>query len=498
MNTTYRYSILAMVAFAACSSGEATEAPEISTVETSRGDLEITVEASGSIEPVRTVEVKSLASGEITKLHADIGDRVEPGQLLAEVDPRDVRTSYQQAEADLAVAEARMEISRTSLERSERLFEAGVITEQELENAKLDYTNNQAQFTRSQSSFDLAELRLNDVTIRAPLAGTILAKNVEEGSVIQSASGNVSGGSVLFTMAALEAMQVRTLIDETDMGRIRAGMTATIGVEAYKEESFQGTVLKIEPQAVVQSNVVLFPVIITLDNRRGLLKPGMNAEVVMTIDQARDVMLVPNTAVTMLEDLMPAAMALGIDPETIDESQFQSSGRGVAARGGQRGAGGAAAGGGQRGEGGAAAGAGAGAGNAAEGGAAGAAAGGAPDMAALREQVASGAISRDSITALMRARGGGRGAGAGTGTMQVDGGTEIQTRQAVVFVMNAAGVPAPQLVTIGLSDWDQTQVVSGLEGTEVLAVVGAAQLRANQDEFLDRMRSRGGSSPFGR
>jgi HlyD family secretion protein len=477
MNRISRLSLLGVFALAACSTGEATETPPIETVSTDTGNLRIVVEATGSIEPIRNVEVKSLASGEITRLYVDVGDEVQPGDLLAEVDPRDVRTAFRQAEADLGVAEARLEIARNQLQRSEDLYQAGVITEQEVENARLDYQNTEAQFIRSESSFELAELRLNDVTIRAPLAGTILTKSVEEGAVIQSASGNVSGGSVLFQMAALESMQVRTLIDETDIGRISAGMEATLSVEAFPDEAFRGEVLKIEPQAVVQSNVVSFPVIIGLDNREGLLKPGMNADVEILIDQAIGVMTIASSAIVQVTDVMAAAMALGLDTENMDLTAFSSTRGG--ARGGQRpGAGVEGA---------------EGAGQAAGG----QAAGGAPDLAAMRERIQSGEVSREEVAAMMQQARGRRGGGTGE-TVQGAGGAEIETSPAVVFVLNAEGIPEPRRITIGLADWDNTQVVDGLTGDEQVVIVGAAQLRAQQEAASERMRSRMGGSPFGR
>ncbi|HSM03498.1 MAG TPA: efflux RND transporter periplasmic adaptor subunit [Longimicrobiales bacterium] len=249
---------LATVMVAACSTGEAAEEPTVATTGLTRGDLRITVEATGTVEPIRKVEVKSKASGEILRLHVDVGDEVEPGTLLAEVDPRDVRNAFEQAEADLALAEARADISTQQLARQRELLAAGVVTQQELESASLDEANSRASLVRARTDYDLAELRLRDVTIQAPMLGTILERNVEEGTVIQSASGNVSGGSVLFVMAALEQMQVRTLVDETDMGQLAAGMSAIVQVEAYPERSFRGVVEKIEPQAMVQQNVTMF------------------------------------------------------------------------------------------------------------------------------------------------------------------------------------------------------------------------------------------------
>jgi HlyD family secretion protein len=475
--------VVLVVLVAGCSTGSADPVNGWQTTEAVRGDLRITAEATGTVEPIRRVEVKSKASGEILRLHVDIGDEVEPGTLLAEIDPRDVRNRHDQAAADLEVARARSAISTQQLARQRELLAAGVITQQELESASLEAANAEANLVKAQTNFDLAELQLADVTIRAPLAGTILERNVEEGTVIQSASQNVSGGSVLFVMATLEAMQVRTLVDETDMGDLQAGMETTVRVEAFPDRVFTGTVSKIEPQAVVQQNVTMFPVIVTLDNRLGLLKPGMNAEVEVLIDEATDVLLVPNNAIVNVQDAGPAAMALGLDPETLDLASLRTPTRPAAAEGDTPDGGAGEAG--------------------APAGETAAAGGGRPDLARLREQVQRGEISQDSVRALMarlRAAGGGQGgfargaAGAAGAAVTRD---RAAPRPAVVFVVDAEGVPRPRRVMIALNDWDHTQVVSGLEGDERLAVIGAAQLQAQQQEWLEQVRSRSGGSPLG-
>jgi HlyD family secretion protein len=420
----------AAVATVSCTRGESAEGPSVESTAPVRGDLRITAEATGTVEPIRRVEVKSKASGEVQRLHVDVGDLVEPGTLLAEIDPRDVRNNYEQTAADLEVAEARAQISRQQLERQRELLAAGVITQQELEAASLEAANAEANLIKARTNEDLAQLQLNDVTIRAPLAGTILTRNVEQGTVIQSASQNVSGGTVLFEMATLEAMQVRTLVDETDMGQLRAGMETEVRVEAYPERAFAGTVAKIEPQAVVEQNVTMFPVIVTLDNRSGLLKPGMNAEVEILIDESMDVLLVPNNAVVNVQDVGPAAMALGLDPANLDLEALGLGGRAAMA------------------------------------------------AAPISDEDAEVTESADVSVA-------------------VPGRDARKQRPAAVFVLNAQGVPEPRRVMIGLNDWDNTEVVSGLEGDEQLAVIGPAQLQAQQQEWLERIRSRSGGSPLG-
>jgi len=501
-----RFRFLGMLAIGVlgvtgCQTGEAAEeeGPTLLTAVASRGDLLLRAEATGTVEPVREVEVKSKASGEILRLHADIGDFVQRGTLLAEIDPRDVRNRYNQTEADLAVARAQLEIAQAQLDRQQRLLEAEVITQSEFENATLSYANAQAALVRAQTNFDLAELQLADVNIRAPFDGTIIVKNVEEGTVIQSAASNVSGGTALFVMANLDDMQVRTLVDETDMGDLEPGLEAAVRVEAYPDRTFRGSVDKIEPQATVDQNVTMFPVIVSIDNRSGLLRPGMNAEVEVFIDEAIGVVMVPNNAIVQAADVGPAAMALGLDLDELDLSAFMRAGRGgfpgggrpggdpsaARAPAGERPAGATPAQGGETPQ-----------------GAVQEDAGGdaIARVQALRAQVEAGEITQDSMRAAMQAiraqagangfRGGAAGADEGTAPPR-------ETRPAAVFVLGTDSIPEPRLVQIGIGDWDNTQVVSGLDEGETLVIVGAAQLQAQQQEFLNRMRSRMGGSPFG-
>ena len=488
-------AVLVVMAAAGCRSGEAEPASALQTTNVIRGMLRITAEATGTVEPIRKVEVKSKASGEILALAVDVGDQVETGALLARIDPRDVRNAYEQANADLEVAQARLEISEAQARRSRELVDAGVITAQEFESSRLELANAQAGLVKAQTNLQLAEARLGDVTIAAPLSGTIIQKSVEEGQVIQSASQNVSGGTTLFVMASLLEMQVRTLVDETDMGPIRPEMPALVQVEAFPDRQFQGTVEKVEPQAVVESNVTMFPVIVRLDNRDGTLRPGMNAEVEILVDEAYDILLVPNNAVVLPRDIAPAAAVLGLDPEQLDMAALGVRMRGPGGAG-VRGAAFAEA----------------------NGGASGASPEGgvqatSPDS--LRARVQRGELSPDSARTVVRGmRGpGGRAAlgvdgdelrergpgmaGRGSGVLQAptapEGAPTRETRRAVVFVVNAQGTPEPRAVQIGLNDYDYTEVVTGLADGDQVAVLGAAQLQAQNEEFLNRIRQvRGG------
>ena len=504
---TYAWVLALGLTLSVCGPDEAEHGNELQTVEVTRGALRISAEATGTVEPIRKVEVKSKASGEILGLAVDVGDQVQAGALLARIDPRDVRNSFDQARADLEVAQARLEISGAQARRSRELVDAGVITEQEYENSRLDLANAQAGRIKAQTNLELAEARLSDVTITAPLAGTVLSKSVEEGQVIQSASQNVSGGTTLFEMADLLQMQVRALVDETDMGQIRAGMDAVVEVEAFRDRQFRAYVEKVEPQAVVQQNVTMFPVIVRLDNREGMLRPGMNAEVEVLVDQASDILLVPNNAIVLPQDVSAAAIVLGLDPGQLDMAalgmgrpriggvpraalrdasdepllstppggqQGQMDGRGVAT--GREG---------------------------------GVFAGAARDS--LRARALSGESRRDSLRPLIQggrgAEDAGRGGGIAPGLLGRSGAAgradtphgaatrQRELRHAVVFVLDGGGIPAPRPVQIGLNDYDVTEVVSGLEEGESVAMLGAAQLQAQNQAFLNRVRER--SSMFG-
>lgn len=273
----------------------------------------VTVGATGIVEPLRSLEVTSLAAGEITDLHADVGDRVEAGFLLAEVDPRDVRNAHQEALADLEVARARMEIAGTQMERSLELLNSGVITQQEHEGQTLEFANARSALVRAETDLQLAEQRLADVRIQASLTGTILTRNVDRGQVISSAAGNVSGGTVLFTMADLDRVQVRIRVSETDLGLVTPGLSVAVRPQAFPDRTFQGSVQKVEPQAITEQNVVVFPVLILLDNPQGLLRPGMNAVVEILVAEYPEALIIPATAVVQLRQVRDAAGILGAD-----------------------------------------------------------------------------------------------------------------------------------------------------------------------------------------
>ena len=296
-------------------------------------DIVVSAQAAGAIQPDTTVEVKSKASGEVLQLNAETGQLVKRGAPLVRIDPRNARNTLAQAQADLDVALAKLANATSQKRRADELFKSQSITEQEHEQALLDYADASAQVVRSRVSVDNARIQLEDTDVRAPITGTIIAKTVERGTVIASATANVSGGTTLLQMADLNLVQVRTLVDETDIGKVQPGQLATITVDAYPNRPFEGTVLKIEPQAQTEQNVTVFPVSVRIQNREGLLRPGMNTEVEIHVGSREGVPAVPNAALRTLRDVASAAQVLGLAPEEVQKQLAASAAQSASSAG---------------------------------------------------------------------------------------------------------------------------------------------------------------------
>ncbi len=282
-----------------------------------RQDVVIEVSATGTIEPIRVIEIKSKASGEILNLPVETGDTVRRGALLAQIDTTDVAAEVRQQTADLAAQRARFRIAQRQAQRARDLFSSGMISEDELDQAQLDYTNAQSNLIRTETELQRAEDRFSDTVVRAPSDGTIISKSVEVGQIIASATSQVSGGTTLMTMADLSRVQIRSLIDETDIGKIKPGQDVTVRVDAIQNRIFRGQILKVEPQGIVERDITFFPVIVEIDNDERLLLPSMNAGVDIHIDRRVNVLALTNDAVKTMQQAFSIAPMLNIEPDTI-------------------------------------------------------------------------------------------------------------------------------------------------------------------------------------
>ena len=324
----------AIVTVVACTGKKASTVP-IPTAAIERRDIVVDASATGAVEPINVVEVKSKASGQITQMPVETGTLVKPGDLIVQLDTRDVKNQYDQSLADVRAAEAKLQVSESQKKRTDDLFKSRIITAQEQEASVLDFANAQAQLVRARTNLDLAQQRLEDATVRAPISGTVIEKTVSLGQVITSGTSSLGGGTTLIKMADLNKVRVRALVTEADIGTIQPNMAATVTVDAYPDRPFRGTVEKIEPQAVVQQSVTMFPVLITISNVEGLLKPGMNGEVSILIDRRDNVIAVPNDAIRNVREAATAAAALGLNPDSVQaqiRAQMTSMGGGMGGR----------------------------------------------------------------------------------------------------------------------------------------------------------------------
>jgi len=316
--------LLPAILIAACGQQEAS-APVYDSAAVERHSISVSVGSSGVVEPLATIEVKSKASGEVLELLVATGDHAAEGDLMVLIDPRTVRNRLAQAEAALKAALSRRQISETQMTRAESLVGKGTITEIEHEQAALELANAEAQVVSAEVDVENARIAVDDTEIRAPVSGTVIAKPVEKGQVISSPTQDVGGGTLLLAMADLSAVQIRALVDETDIGKVSPGMQAEVTVAAYPNQPFPGDVIKIEPQAVVEQNVTMFAVLISIRNAEGLLMPGMNAEVEVSIAERIDVLAVPVMALRTERDVAVTAGILGMSESNLRKAL---SGRG--------------------------------------------------------------------------------------------------------------------------------------------------------------------------
>jgi HlyD family secretion protein len=258
---------------------------------------------------------------------------VEAGELLVRIDPRTPRNLVEQAQAELNAALQRERTALTQLERGEKLRENAWINQAELETLELEVANTKAAAVAARVALENARIGLEDTEVRAPASGTILTRLVERGQVISSPTRDVGGGTVLLTMADLTRVRARVRVDETDIGKLAAGVPARIHVAAFPGREFDGSIEKIEPQAIVDQNVTMFAVLISVANEEGLLRPGMNVDAVFEAAKREGALALPVMALRAARDVDATAQILGQDPQQLRRAI------GAPARGGARGAG---------------------------------------------------------------------------------------------------------------------------------------------------------------
>lgn len=303
---------LLVLCLAACSKPATPKLQVYQAVPVERRDIVVSARANGTIQPDTLVEVKSQASGEVLQVRVETGQVVRAGELMVRIDPRIPKNNVDQATSQLEVAKARLVNAQTQKDRSESLLKSQSITQTEYDQSVLDYATAKAGVVTAQVNLQNAQITLDQTDVRAPISGTIVELDVERGQVISSPISTVGGGTVLLKMADLNRVQVSTLVDETDIGKIQPGLRATVTVNAYPNRPFDGQVLKIEPQATIQQNVTMFPVLVRIENREGLLKPGMNSDVEVHVGRRDSVLAIPVGALRTQRDVSSAAELVGL------------------------------------------------------------------------------------------------------------------------------------------------------------------------------------------
>jgi HlyD family secretion protein len=312
------------------------DASKLATVE--RGTMVKSVVATGKVEPITKVEIKSKANGIIKVLNADIDTSVRAGDVLVELDREQLAAALRGAEANLLAARASLEgaeaqlkknvveaegpdaeFARRAYERAQTLFTQHLIAQSALDDAHslVDVADNRKRAAQSQLAISqakvaeahaqvaqakaAAERAAEDVanaTIRAPIRGTILSRDVEIGSPVSSILNLGANATLVMTLGDIDQVFVRGKVDEADIGRVRLGQPARIRVETFKDKTFNGRVTQISPMGVEKDNVTSFEVRVSIDNPGQELKANMTANAEIVLEERQDALIVPEAAVT--------------------------------------------------------------------------------------------------------------------------------------------------------------------------------------------------------
>lgn len=314
-----RRVILPLAAAMALACHDARRAPTLLvSVPAAARDVEVRVQATGALEPIDPVDIRSKTTGIVRRVPVDVGMNVGRGALLVQVDDRDVRNQYEEALADDVTAFAALGNARLSRTRYDSMYAKRVITVAAHDSSTASFASAHANAVGKRADLDVARQHLEEATIVSPIAGTIISKTVQQGQLIQSAIGVYGGGATLMTVADLGRVRMKVNIAEADMGNVRIGEKASIVVDAFPDRSFNGVVEKIEPQAIVDQGVTFFPIMVSIDNHERLLMPGMDGEVTILADRRSNVLAVPADAVRGASELSSVARLFGIKADSLN------------------------------------------------------------------------------------------------------------------------------------------------------------------------------------
>jgi HlyD family secretion protein len=285
-------ALLLIFALLACK-GRGKKDEQYKTEKLDRGNVTMTVTATGTLSAVTTVQIGSQVSGVIARLYADFNSQVEKGQLLAELDPTPFEQQVEQRRADVTRATVQTDDARIKYDRQKRLLDAGLTSQAEVDAAKAVFDGARAQVQQATAALSQAQTNLRYTKITAPTDGIVVDKQYEVGQTVAASFQ----APTLFQIAQdLTKMQVQADVDQSDIGRVKVGQIARFNVDAYPDEEFRGRISQIRYNAQVNQNVVTYPVILEVENPEGRLRPKMTANVTIDVDTVRNVLRVPNAA----------------------------------------------------------------------------------------------------------------------------------------------------------------------------------------------------------
>ncbi len=311
------------------------DASRLGTVE--RGDIARSVVATGRIEPITKVEIKSKANGIIKELHVEVGNIVHPGSVLAELDKENLAARVREAEAAMLSSQSNLQaavaqlqknkveaegpdvpFTKRNYERSEKLMKEGVLPQQSYEDSRSAFeqalnrqniaraqltvseakvSQAKADVAQAQAAVDRAKEELTDATIRSPIHGIVLSRDIEIGSPVSSILNMGSAATLVMVLGDISQVYVRGKVDEADIGVVKLGQPSRIKVETFKDKTFEGKVTEISPLGVDKDNVVTFEVKVSIQNPGGELRANMTANAEIVLEEHPGTLLIPESAV---------------------------------------------------------------------------------------------------------------------------------------------------------------------------------------------------------
>ncbi len=288
---------VAVVAYLLLSGGKKEEKVEFETAKVEQGNIQTSITATGTIEPVTSVTVGTQVSGIVSKLYVDYNSVVKKGQVIAELDKTNLISELNTAKANLSSAQSTATYEQSNYNRYKTLYDKGLVSADEYESALLSYRKAKEQVVTATQSVQKAQTNLGYATITSPIDGVVLSKSVEEGQTV-AASFNTPE---LFTIARdLTDMRVIADIDEADIGGVKEGQRVSFTVDAFPDDKFEGQVTQVRQQATTESNVVTYEVVISAPNNDLKLKPGLTANVTIFTLEKNGVLVAPAKALRFM------------------------------------------------------------------------------------------------------------------------------------------------------------------------------------------------------